>query len=381
MEKGQIDSLSHQALRCAMMGLGESLFKLQKVFTEKYGIEETLDSLYFDNSEETLANDYETIQNIVSGKEIQELVDYHKPYREILTRTDLLSIFHGFMRDNVIVYHNKNSNGNYNYCDQYFESEDSLLTFIFWLCFENFESESLFLHQVREQLKEDPTPTRETYKSMFDLVFEYILNSSNNMDKCTTLEICIEKLSPYGDHSFPSLLDLDRFFKKFPNLQTLDFDARHSKDLDDSFEKEFLYNKKDLFSIISKIELSTLKIHFDEDEAEDFCHYIATAPKTLKHLVFRFELKERLGILDTKKALSGLIMIMKALKEQKNLRFIYFNIVFDVDVNSVEEDIEDPIDYVTKIIIESTSTGVMKLIDRYFINVKTFSMIIRGISC
>ena len=220
-----------------------------------------------------------------------------------------------------------------------------------------------------------------TYKSMFDLVFEYISNSSNNMDKCTTLEICIEKLSPYGDHSFPSLFDLDRFFKKFPNLETLDFDARHSKDLDDSFEKEFLYNKKDLFSIISKIDLSTLKIHFDEDEAEDFCHYLATAPKTLKNLAFRFELSERLGILDTKKALSGLIMIMKALKEQKNLTFIYFNIVFDVDVNSVEEDIEDPIDYVTKIIIESTATGVMKLIDRYFINVKTFSMIIRGISC
>ena len=92
MEKGRLNSLSYLALRCAMMNLVECLIRLQKVFLEKYGIEETLNSLYFRNSEKIIEENYEKIKELLQGKEIQALIDYHVSYREIISRTDLLKV-------------------------------------------------------------------------------------------------------------------------------------------------------------------------------------------------------------------------------------------------------------------------------------------------
>ena len=100
-KQGRIQLLSHYALRSAMMNLGECLFKLQKVFSDKYGVEGTLDSLFFDNSEKIIEGNYDRIQDLLRGKEIQDLIDHHEPYREILARTDLSRVYHEFMRDRV----------------------------------------------------------------------------------------------------------------------------------------------------------------------------------------------------------------------------------------------------------------------------------------
>ena len=378
-KQGRIQLLSHYALRSAMMNLGECLFKLQKVFSDKYGVEGTLDSLFFDNSEKIIEGNYDRIQDLLRGKEIQDLIDHHEPYREILARTDLSKVYHKFMGDRVISYPEKNENCNTNYCEEHFESEDSLLTFFFWLCFENTYSDSLHLHQVREPYTDEDEPESEkNYKNLIDLVIEYITNRNHDMKQCTTLEICIEKMIP-GRHSFPTLKVLDRFFRKFPNLETLDIDARKTKQ--DDLRDEFLYDKKGLFFIISKIELSTLKIHLCEDDIEDFCHYLSIAPNTLENLAFRYEPQGQ-NTKCTKKALIDLIWIMKALKEQTNLKTIYMNIVVD-DVtsellNSVDEEIENPIEFVKTIGIESYSTMIMKLIDKYFINVKKLTMLMRS---
>ena len=385
VKQGRVQSLWYYALRCALMNLVECLFKLQKVFSEKYGIEGTLDRLYFGNSKKILEDNYERIQDLLSGKEIQALIDHHEPYREILSRTDLSNVYHRFMRNKVISYKGKNENCNTNYCEEHFESEDSLLTFFFWLCFENTHTESLYLHQVIEPYPdEDELETEKNCKNLIDLVIEYITNNKHDMKQCTTLEICIEKMIP-GHHSFPTLKVLDRFFRKFPNLETLDIDARKTKANDWTSDRmTFLYDKKGLFFIISKIELSTLKIHISEEETEDFCHYLAIAPNTLENLAFRYELKGlcRSNTKCTRKALTDLIMIMKALKKQTNLKTIYMNIVLENVtselLNSVEEEIDNPIDNVTTINIESYSTMIMKLIDKYFINVKKLTMQMRS---
>ena len=379
---GPVYPLSYHALRCAMMHLVECLFKLQKVMAEKYGIDETLHNLYFNSSENIIANNYERIKRFLSGKEIQAIIDYFEPCRQIFIRTDLTKVFGWLMRIAVIPYGDKYKNGDTNHYDNYLGSEDNLLTLLFWLCFKNFDSDSLLLHQVGETRPDQLKSTKTNYKTMFDLVFDYITNNRYDMKRCTTLELCIEKSYP-GHRSYPSIRTLQRFFAKFPNLKSLDIDDRTTKETDGEItEMAFIYDKKDIFSIISKIELTTLKIHLNELQAKDFCHYLTRAPKTLKHLVFRYEREMRNGEWTwdcTEKSLSNLIKILKALKVQKNLTSIAMDIfIRDVTpelVASVQEEVESPIDHVTTIILESPSTMIMKLIDKYFINVNNLTII------
>ena len=330
---------------------------------------------------------YEKLKVFTEDEDLApKLIDYYKPFREVLARTNLITDYHMLIR----------AGSNYGIIPgdvenfDWFDSEyDSLLSLVFWLCFENIESRKVFL-QFNIEL--------EGRKDVCDLVFEHIVRSKENMLQCRTLEVMFEKPCPR-----PTIEDISNFFERFSRLEVLDIEAR---DLRNDMSLWTINEKNQILKMISKLNnLKTLKIHLDEKEVPGFCQFVEMSPKTLEVIMIKFRTKAKIEEVGTQandmlrvmKKLIKLKMVVLELEPKFQMSPNYnCNLVPEelgeeylgwcdygppdkwLELINSYESIEDPIDFVKTITIFSYNSMCLKLIDKHFKSVENLTLKLNG---
>ena len=329
--------------------------------------------LYGEKTKTTTAGSwYDFLKRIIENEDfVKELTDYHKPCRELLLCTNLMTDYHMLIR----------SGCNYGIAPgdyEMFDSEDDTIkSLIFWLCFENTDSRKIHLLFNIELGKG---------KDICDVVFEYIVGNKENMLQCHSLELMFEKPDP---RFRPTIQDISTFFLKFSRLEVLDIEARDLRTDEPIWTIE---EKSQLLEAISKFQnLKSLKIHLDEKEIPCFCQFVEKSPNTLEVLMIKFRCKAKEEVIGVQA--NEMLCVLKKLTKLRKIVLQLEPKFYDIDdfewcdygnpeewqklINSTEP-IKDPIDFVKTVIVSAYSSICLKLIDKHFKNVENLTLSLNG---
>ena len=280
----------------------------------------------------------------------QKLINYHKPYREILARSTLFWKFQdlcesSFLEDTVpIVYEDIKPFNEY----QIQESIADEIHFLVWLCFENVETQRLEIHFFMDDF--NPYKVRNTEK------ISYISKYSGNLNNCLELNLTSSEVAITEE----CYEDLAITFSKLPHLRKLDlcFDICNE-----------VITEKLLPDVISKFQsLTFMEINLLSDLAlEAFVRFVENSPKILTVL------KVELGILFKGEAFDNAMRAIRNLTRLKH--FTLINRSGNIyEPGYIEKDDYPTINFVENVELKTKLAKNLEVIDKFFRNMKSFTL-------